>query len=95
LEIKHSINQIKHTVESHSRRLEQVENRISGHETKINVIEKADEYTEIRLKGMYKNSATPSKHETCESWVSKKEKMHKQRHRKYMQQNNSRKLPIS
>jgi hypothetical protein len=40
LEIKSSLSQIRNAVESHSRRLEQVEDRISGHEDKINIKEK-------------------------------------------------------
>jgi hypothetical protein len=40
LEIKCYLNQIKNTGESHSSRLEQVEDRISGLEDKIGIEEK-------------------------------------------------------
>jgi hypothetical protein len=40
LEIKHSLKQIKNIGESHCSRLEQVEDRISGPEDKIDIKEK-------------------------------------------------------
>jgi chromosome segregation ATPase len=40
LEIKSSLNQVKNIVESHSSRLEQVEDRISGLKDKIDIKEK-------------------------------------------------------
>jgi hypothetical protein len=40
LEIKRPLTQIKNTVESHSSRLEQVEDRISGLEDKTDIKEK-------------------------------------------------------
>jgi phage shock protein A len=61
LEIKSSLNQIKNTGESHSSRLEQVEDRISGLEDKIDTKEKSEELLEDSktTKGIWKNSATP------------------------------------
>jgi hypothetical protein len=44
------LNHLKNTVESHSWRLEQVEDRISGHEDKIDIYEKTEEYPGKRLK---------------------------------------------
>jgi chromosome segregation ATPase len=44
LEIRSSLSQIKNTVESHSSRLEQVEDRISGLEDKIYIKAKTEEY---------------------------------------------------
>jgi hypothetical protein len=49
LETKTSLSQIKNTVESHSSRLEQVEDRISGLKDKIYIKEKTEEYLEKRL----------------------------------------------
>jgi hypothetical protein len=40
-EIKHSLNQIKNTVETHSSRLEQVEERVSGFKDKVDIEEKS------------------------------------------------------
>jgi chromosome segregation ATPase len=54
LEIKSSLNQIKNTVESHSSRLEQVENRISGLEEKIDIKEKT-EFLDKMLKSCERN----------------------------------------
>jgi hypothetical protein len=54
-----------------------VEDRVSGLEDKINIKEKTEEYIEKDwrvVKGMCKNSVTPSKDQTYESWASKKEK---------------------
>jgi hypothetical protein len=57
--------------------LEQVENRISGLEGKIDIKEK--NRSTLRqdskaAKGICNNSVTPSQDQTCESWASKKKK---------------------
>jgi hypothetical protein len=77
---KKIFNQIKNTGESHSSRPEQVEDRISGLEDKIDVKEKTEELLDKRLrsaKGICKNSETPSKEQICQSWALKKEKRSK------------------
>jgi dsDNA-specific endonuclease/ATPase MutS2 len=61
LEIKIPFSQIKNTVEGHSSRLEQVEDRISEPEDKIDTKEKIEELLVKQLKSCCKNSATPSK----------------------------------
>jgi septal ring factor EnvC (AmiA/AmiB activator) len=55
LKIKICLNQIKNTLESHSRRLEQVEDWISRHKDKIDVKEKTENLLDKRLKS-YKRS---------------------------------------
>jgi chromosome segregation ATPase len=55
LQIKSSINQIKNTVESYASRLEQVEDRISGHKNNIDIKEKT-EFLDKRLKNCKKNA---------------------------------------
>jgi hypothetical protein len=50
LEIIRSLSQIKHTVENHSSRLEQVEDRISGLEEKVDTKIKTKESLDKRLK---------------------------------------------
>jgi hypothetical protein len=62
------LNKIKITVESHSSRLKQVEDRISGHKDKIDIKGKKKKNYQTKdsrtVKGIYKNSAnqkTPSK----------------------------------
>jgi hypothetical protein len=79
LEIKSSLNQIKNAGQGHFSRLEQAEDRISGLENKIDTKEKTGKLLEDSkfAKGIWNNSATPSKDQTCESWALKKEKRYK------------------
>jgi peptidoglycan hydrolase CwlO-like protein len=74
MEIKSSINQINNTVEGLSSRLEQVEDRISWLKDKIDIKEKMEvlDKRSRAAKGTHKDSVTPSKDRTCESWTSKK-----------------------
>jgi chaperonin cofactor prefoldin len=60
METKSSLSQIKNIVESHSSRLEQVEDRISGLEDKINIKEKNRRILRQKTEKLQKNSATPS-----------------------------------
>jgi hypothetical protein len=62
LEIKSSFSQTKNTVDDHSCRLKQVEDRISELKDKIDVKEKNRRTLSqtTLLKGICKNSATPS-----------------------------------
>jgi chromosome segregation ATPase len=55
LEIKSPYSQTKNTVEGHSRRLEQVEDRISELEDKIEIKEKTEEFLVRQLKSCEKN----------------------------------------
>jgi short-subunit dehydrogenase involved in D-alanine esterification of teichoic acids len=64
LEIKSPYSQTKSTVEGHSSRLEQIEERISELEDKIKIKGKTEEILSNRsraVKGISKNSVTPSK----------------------------------
>jgi TolA-binding protein len=63
LEIKNPFSQTKNTEESHSSRLEQVEDRISELEDKIEIKEKAELLVK-QLLSCEKNSVTPSKDQT-------------------------------
>jgi hypothetical protein len=66
LEIKSFLHQLKNTGRSNFSRLEQVEDRISGLEDKIDTKEKIEIFNE-RFKiceGMWKISATPEKDQT-------------------------------
>jgi hypothetical protein len=56
LEIKRSLNQIKNIGESHYSRLEQVEDRISGLEDKIDIKEKTEAISDKRLKSCKRNT---------------------------------------
>jgi ABC-type hemin transport system substrate-binding protein len=58
---KNTLNQIKNTTESHSGRLDQVEDRISGLEDKIDIKEKAELLDKRVVKRICKNSETPTK----------------------------------
>jgi hypothetical protein len=71
---ENSLSQIKYTGECHSSRLEQVEDRISGFEHKIDIFKKTEEILDKRIescKGIHKNSATPLKDQ---SWASKQKR---------------------
>jgi hypothetical protein len=62
--MKSSLSQIKNTVESHSIRIEQGEDRISGLKVKIETKENRGEYLDKKLKTcerICKNSVIPSK----------------------------------
>jgi hypothetical protein len=75
-----------------------MEDRISELEHKIDIKEKTEELLEKdskTVKEMQKNSADPSKDQTCESWALKKEKRGNPRGYVIFQQNNSRKFPKS
>jgi hypothetical protein len=60
LEIKSHLNQIKNTTESHSSRMEQGENRISGHEDKTDI-------TNRRMLNKRHKSCKRNIHELCDS----------------------------
>jgi chromosome segregation ATPase len=55
LEIKSPFNQIKNTGEGYSSKLEQVEDRISGHKDKINIKLKTEELLDKPLKSCERN----------------------------------------
>jgi cob(I)alamin adenosyltransferase len=80
LEINGFLNQIKkNTGESHSSRLEQVENRISGLKGKINIKEKNRRIFRQKIQTCERNmqELRDSIKRPCESWVSKKEKRYR------------------
>jgi uncharacterized protein (DUF3084 family) len=56
LEIRSSLNQIKNTGESHSSRLEQVQDRTSGLKDKLDIQEKTEEFLDKRLKTCERNA---------------------------------------
>jgi hypothetical protein len=68
LEIKSPFSQTKNTVEGYSRRLEQVEDRISELEDKIEIKEKKQKKSSLNNSRaeneICKNSVTPSKDQT-------------------------------
>jgi hypothetical protein len=75
LEIKSPYNQIKNTIEGHSSRLEQIEDRISELKDKRQKKQKKSKSKNSRaVKGIFNNSVTPSKDQIWESWALKKEK---------------------
>jgi chromosome segregation ATPase len=55
LEIKSSLNQMKNAFESHSSRLEQVEDRISGLKDKIDIKEKTEEFLDKKIQELHNN----------------------------------------
>jgi hypothetical protein len=64
---KKNQTETQNTVEGHSSRLEQVEDRISEIKDKIEITEKTEELLVKQLKttkGTYKNSLNPSKDQT-------------------------------
>jgi predicted nuclease with TOPRIM domain len=68
---------MKNRVESHSRRIKQVEVRVSGLEDKVHIKEKKEVCLEKRLKSCERHMQELSdsfKDQTCEPWASKKEK---------------------
>jgi chromosome segregation ATPase len=70
LEIKSPLNQVKNTVEDHSSKLEQVEDRISGLKDKIDIKEKTEELLHKMLKNCERhtqNPVTPSKDQIYKS----------------------------
>jgi hypothetical protein len=69
---KKNETQTQNTVEDNSSRWEQAEDRIAELEDKIEIKGKT-------VKGLFKNSLTPTKHQTWESWALKKEKRSKQK----------------
>jgi chromosome segregation ATPase len=67
LEIKSPFSQTKNTVEDHSSKLEQVKGRNSELKDKIEIKEKTEEMLSNNsraVKGICKNSVTPSKDQT-------------------------------
>jgi chromosome segregation ATPase len=76
LEIKSPFSQTKNTVEGHSSRLEQVEERILELKDKIEIKEKIEEIpnNSRTVKGKCKNPVTPSKDKTRKPWALRKEK---------------------
>jgi hypothetical protein len=69
LTIRSYLNQTKNTEESHSSRLQQVEERISRLEDKTDIKETTGKLLDKNskaTKGIYKNSATASKDQTHE-----------------------------
>jgi hypothetical protein len=69
---------LQNTMEGHSSRLEQEQNRESQNlKIKWKLTEKLENYYSNNtrpVKGISKNSLTPSKDQTSESWALKKEK---------------------
>jgi hypothetical protein len=75
--------------------LKQVEDRISGLKNKVDRREKTEKYTGEEMKEYERNmqnSATPLKEHTYKSQALKEKS---QKHRKHIQENNSRKIPKS
>jgi hypothetical protein len=79
---KRNETEIQNKMEGHSSRIEQMKDSISKLEDEMGIKGKTEEVlleNSRPVKGIFKNSLTPSKHQSSESWAVKKEKRCKQK----------------
>jgi hypothetical protein len=83
---KKNETEIQNIIEGHSSRLQQAEDTISELNIKWKLKEKQKSYKTNNsrpVKGICKNSTTPSKDQTLESWALKKEKCKQKAFKEY------------